>query len=352
MMKVQTVRGPVDPEQLGYTLTHEHFSLNFDKMYSAPPDAVEEFVSRRITLENVGYVRQYPYGSRYNINFEDFDTHQAVTRDVLAYRKFGGGAIVENTSHGLGRNLKLMHEVSTEANVHVIAGTGHYIHAMQDDATLGLSVERMTDLYTKELLFGVEVDGLAEPVKCGFIGEVGSGWPISHFERNAIQATAEVQAAIGCGVSFHPGRERDAPFEIVRLYLEAGGSAAKCVMSHLDRTLFSDEDLLEFAQLGTYCQFDLFGTECSYYQLNPESYMQSDEQRIQKIMKMIGEGYAERILMAHDIHTKHRLTSFGGHGYSHILNNVLMRFSLRGVDIKTVDTMTISNPARWLEMKV
>ncbi|XP_035787542.1 phosphotriesterase-related protein-like [Anopheles albimanus] len=352
MLKIQTVRGPVDPGQLGYTLTHEHFSLNFAQMYAAPPDAVSEYVSKRITLENIGYVRQYPYSSRYNINFEDFDTHEAVTKDVVAYRGFGGGAIVENTSHGLGRNLRLMYDVSREANVHVIAGTGHYIHAMQSPATHAMSVEQLTDLYTKELLFGVEVDGVPEPIRCGFIGEVGSSWPITPFERSAIQATAEVQAVIGCGVSFHPGRERDAPFEIVRLYLEAGGSAEKCVMSHLDRTLFADEDLHEFAKLGTYCQFDLFGTECSYYQLNPESYMQSDEQRLQKIIGLVREGYTERILMSHDIHTKHRLTSFGGHGYSHILNNVLMRFTVRGIDIKTVDTITIANPARWLEMKV
>lgn len=31
------------------------------------------------------------------------------------------------------------------------------------------------------------------------------------------------------------GRNPQAPFEIIRLYLEAGGKANKCVMSHLDR---------------------------------------------------------------------------------------------------------------------
>lgn len=30
-------------------------------------------------------------------------------------------------------------------------------------------------------------------------------------------------------------REVKAPFEIIRLYLEAGGKADKCIMSHLDR---------------------------------------------------------------------------------------------------------------------
>lgn len=33
------------------------------------------------------------------------------------------------------------------------------------------------------------------------------------------------------------GRDAKAPFEIVRTYLEAGGKADKCIMSHLDRKL-------------------------------------------------------------------------------------------------------------------
>lgn len=57
------------------------------------------------------------------------------------------------------------------------------------------------------------------------------------FEKRAIQASAEVQSTLGCGVTFHPARDPRAPFEIIRLYLEAGGKADKCIMSHLDRML-------------------------------------------------------------------------------------------------------------------
>lgn len=57
----------------------------------------------------------------------------------------------------------------------------------------------------------------------------------SEFERRSIRATAESQQILGCGVSFHPGRHPDAPFEILRIFLEAGGNVDKCIMSHLDR---------------------------------------------------------------------------------------------------------------------
>jgi phosphotriesterase-related protein len=40
------------------------------------------------------------------------------------YKQFGGGTVVENSSHGLQRNIKFLKEVSQRTEVHVIAGTG------------------------------------------------------------------------------------------------------------------------------------------------------------------------------------------------------------------------------------
>jgi predicted metal-dependent phosphotriesterase family hydrolase len=40
------------------------------------------------------------------------------------YKQFGGGTIVENSSHGLQRNITFLKEVSQKTGVHVIAGTG------------------------------------------------------------------------------------------------------------------------------------------------------------------------------------------------------------------------------------
>lgn len=72
-------------------------------------------------------------------------------------------------------------------------------------------------------------------------------------------------------------------------------------------TLVKEADLLEFAKLGTYCQFDLFGIECSYYQLSPDCDMPSDAQRIDSVKLLKDDGKLRRLLLSHDIHTKHRL---------------------------------------------
>ncbi|CAG7825037.1 unnamed protein product, partial [Allacma fusca] len=129
------------------------------------------------------------------------------------------------------------------------------------------------------------------------------------FEKNVIRATASAQEATGAPVTFHAGRNPESPFDIIRVFTEAGGQAEDVVMSHLERTIFDDEKLLEFAKLKTFTQFDLFGTECSYYQIQEEIDFPSDAQRINRLRMLKDEGHLQQILMSHDIHTKHRLVS-------------------------------------------
>lgn len=67
-------------------------------------------------MKNVGYIRQYPYRSHYNINFEDDDTHRAIFEDVKQFHDFGGSSIVENTTHGIKRNMNLLYQISKRGN--------------------------------------------------------------------------------------------------------------------------------------------------------------------------------------------------------------------------------------------
>lgn len=153
------VLGPIHPEDLGVTLTHEHFSLDFENFYCEPPKQVQRFLhkDKQITLGNVGFVKQYPYGSHYNINFQDKDTHQAVIEDLKLYKEFGGSSIVENTTHGLNRDLHFMYRVAQHVGINVIAGTGHYIAKVQDEKSLNMSVEEMVNLYTNEMINGIDL---------------------------------------------------------------------------------------------------------------------------------------------------------------------------------------------------
>lgn len=64
---------------------------------------------------------------------------------------------------------------------------------------------------------------------------------------------------------------------------------------------------MEFADDNKcYIQFSMFGTECSFYQLDPTAIILSDTERVEFISKFKQEGKLDRVLMSHDIHTKNR----------------------------------------------
>ena len=75
-------------------------------------------------------------------------------------------------------------------------------------------------------------------------------------------------AFTGAPLIIHPGRDEKSPFEILDVLEKAGADLSRTVMSHLDRTIFDNDKLLELAKRGCYLEYDLFGIECSHYQVS------------------------------------------------------------------------------------
>ncbi|XP_076837694.1 N-acetyltaurine hydrolase [Brachyhypopomus gauderio] len=343
--KVQTVLGPIEPERLGRTMTHEHLTMTFECTYCPPAAGEEDAGLAPIEMKNVYWLQQNPYSHWENLML--CQETQAVQEELVAYRQAGGGTIVENTTTGISRDLPTLRKLAKETGVHIVAGAGYYVDSTHSDETRQATVEKLTDIIVSEVLHGAD----GTDICCGVIGEIGTSWPITDSEKKVLQATAHAQAQLGCPVIIHPGRNPAVPAEVVRILQEAGGDISKTVMSHLDRTIFDHGELLEFGKLGSYLEYDLFGTEMLNYSLNQKIDMPSDSQRVQTLAFLIKEGYEDKILVSHDIHTKNRLTKYGSHGYSHILKNIVPKMLSRGITQNQVDKILIVNPKQWLTFK-
>lgn len=174
--------GTISPASLGITLTHEHLSLDFGDFYCDPPRHLQSYVTEteKIKLENLGILRQYPYSSQFNIKFYGEETHESVAEDLQLFKKWGGGTIVENTTYGLKRDLKFYQKMARTTGVNIVAGTGHYLELTQSPGERLMSLEAMINLYTREVITGVDIsENGTNFIKCGVIGEVGSGWPLT-----------------------------------------------------------------------------------------------------------------------------------------------------------------------------
>ena len=87
----------------------------------------------------------------------------------------------------------------------------------------------------------------------------------------------------------------------------------------------------------------------SYFQIEPKIDYPSDAQRIQWILHLLdNEEKGDRVLVAHDIHTKHRLEEYGGHGFKHLLKYTVPKMIERGITQEQIDKILIKNPANIL----
>jgi phosphotriesterase-related protein len=74
----------------------------------------------------------------------------------------------------------------------------------------------------------------------------------------------------------------------------------------------------------------------------------NDFDRLRLIHKFSDAGYSDQILISHDICTKTRMRSFGGHGYSHIIRNIPELLTRLGFDIGLLDKLIHRNPKNIL----
>ena len=338
---VQTVLGPIHPSELGATTTHEHLYIEFSFMYRRAQDSPsQELADTPITLENLGWIRRNYYSNRSNLKLMDLDT---TIKEVRKYSEVGGGAIVDATTTGIGRNPNALAQISRESGVHIIMGAGFYVEAVHPEDMDERSVEDLAREIIRDIVEGVEGSG----VRAGIIGEVGCTWPLAPNERKSLSAAAIAQRETGAAVLIHPGRHPDAPVEILEVLASGGADISRVIMGHLDRTVFEFDALKSIAASGCYLEWDLFGNEGSYYPL-AEIDMPSDAQRLDFIKRVADAGYSDRIVIGQDIFTKHRLVRYGGHGYGHILENIVPRMRRKGFSEDVIRAITVGNPARIL----
>ena len=340
--KALTVLGPVEPDQIGVTLTHEHLLIDFTPVLSRPTEASDiARMHEKVSLENLGWVRYYWTSSIDNLQL--FDEDLAI-KEARGFANAGGGTIVDMTSIGIARDPLGLARISRATGLNVVMGTGYYVGSTLPDGFEDQPVEDIAATIIRDIQEGVGNTG----IRAGMIGEIGCSWPWTDAEKRSVHAAAIAQRETGAPVNIHPGRNDRAPMEIVDAMAARGADLSRTVMSHISRTIYDPVILRELAASGVYLEYDLFGQDSSYYPFAPATYMPGDHERIEQIEGLIDEGYVNRILMSHDVCTKHRLHAYGGHGWDHILNRVLPRMRAHGFSEEHLHTMLVDNPARLL----
>jgi len=344
---VQTVLGPIPPNALGITLSHEHLLCDQRGVtFQEPPEPADRALARRpVSLEIFHWI-QFNWAS--NLDNLVLDSEETAIDEARLYREAGGQSLVDVTPDGLGRDPQALVRIARATGLQVLMGCGYYVGPTHPPHVASMSEDDITREIIHDMTEGVRDTG----IKAGVIGEIGSSWPLVPAEAKVFRAAAAAQAELGCGLSVHPGRHPDSPFEILEILRSGGADPRRVIISHIDRTVQRLDRLKALAETGCYLEYDLFGCETTatfpYQAFGID--MPSDAQRLDLARALMDAGYGKQLLFSHDVCVKHRTRRYGGPGYDHIVRNILPWMRKREFTEQEVSLPVIDNPRRAFAM--
>lgn len=338
-MTVQTVLGPVAPQQLGRSLVHEHLLIGLACWLEEPRDpARRHLVDAQVTPSLRGLLASDPYHCRDNLILEDC---QLAIDELRHFSELGGGTLVDLTTRNIGPYPNELAEIARATGLNIILGTGFYVARSHPAWIAEAAVDVIADFMIKEIEVGI--DDLS--IRAGIIGELGTSSPIAPDEIKVLQAAAYAQQRTGLAINVHLPIFRREGHNVLNVLDQAGADLTRVVLSHLDESL-DGEYIRSLAKRGVYVELDTFGSEFSFDESGEHE--PSDWDRIDLLIDLLDAGLTEQVLISQDVCNKIHLLHYGGYGYAHLLRTIVPRLKARGIDATTIDRLLVKNPATML----
>ena len=332
--KIQTVLGPISPERLGVTQTHEHLLIDYSLLATPPTEAsAKDLYYKPVSMETIGLIRHHGMKVMDNPHLLDINT---AIEEAMLYKQYGGNSLVDATSLGIGRDPVGLARISRATGLNVIMGGSYYVDRAHPPDMDDRSEDDLVEQIVGDITEGVDDTG----IKTGVIGEVGCSWPLTNNERKVLRASGRAQRITGAPILIHPGFDDQAPLEIIEVLRDAGANLGQTIIGHIDAVVSQLDILKQVAESGCYIEWDLIGKEESHF----KRFTPNDNTRMDYIAWLSSQGYGDKILVAQDICDKNRLFRYGGHGYFFILANIVPRMRARGFSQDAINKILVENP--------
>ena len=306
MATVNSVLGPLDTADFSFTLSHEHV-MNSS---AGIPQIYPEFIDRQGIIEGA----------------------QAALAEARAE---GVRTIVDLSTIDLGRDIRLMEEVSRRSGVQVIAATGVWHDIPRHFRTTTPDI--LASLFTREIEEGIEGTG----IKAGIIKVANDKGGVTEAGEIILRAAARTHKATRTPISTHTWAPERVGEQQVRIFEEEGVDLGRVYVGHSNDSADTDY-LLGLLRKGVWLGLDRYpGRQPGTPQW---------EERTRVVASLIDAGYAHRIMLSHDwcVNTPEAF-SYNPDGYLFITRRVLPYLKELGVPQEVVDQITIENPRRFFE---
>lgn len=298
MSRILSVTGPVELDQSGVILPHEHLVIDYrQKVGASGPVSI--------------------------------DVEDECVEVVKAARATGVQAIVDCTPPGYGRDLDFLRAVSSRSGVPIIASTGTFCEqwSPQPEWVRAAETEGVAEAFEAELLRS-----------CGVIKVATSADP-TPADLDGLRAAAIAHRRTGAPIVSHT--TGGFGLEQLEIFAAAGVDLGNVAVSHVCADDEPVDYAIAIARRGAYVGLDRIGHTSH-----------EDEHWIRLIRRLLDEGLGHRVLLSHD-----SVQRFNGPEVmlSHTFSDLLFLTSsfvplamAQGISTQELHRMTVSNPLTWL----
>jgi phosphotriesterase-related protein len=307
---VNTVLGPRDSSELGFTLSHEHILLSS----AGIQDVFPEFIPR------------------------DFAIEEGI-RQLSEAKAEGVDTIVDLSTMDLGRDVRVIEAVARGSGVNAIVATGTWRDIPRSFAEA--TPEEIAPLYIREIEVGIQETG----IKAGVI-KIANEPEVSEAGEIIVRAAALTNKATGIPIYTHTFAANRVGDRQVEIFEDEGVDLNRVCIGHSNDS--TDMGYLTgLLDKGVWLGLDRYpGRDVTW------------QERTEVLHKLIENGYGTRLMLSHDwsvaatMMPKERLATRpldNPDNYLFITRNVLPMLLELGTSQAQVDDLMINNPRHYWE---
>jgi phosphotriesterase-related protein len=312
---VETVNGPVDVEELGLTLIHEHF---------------------RATDEATRF--QFPHLYDEQAEWDD------ALSDANAVKGHGVRTVVEPCALFLHRDARFSKRVADESGLQVILATGVYTYDHLPQVLMNRTEDELAEIFVHDIENGIQgTDIKAAFIKCA-ADEPGVTANVEKIHRAAARASNQT----GRPIIAHSRPASGTGLEQMRVFAEEGVDPAKVQVAHTGDT--DDLDYIErLLETGCWIGMDRYGLDI---------YLPTEQRQV-TVLALLEKGHAERMFLSQDwcstldyftpaVEEQLKPTAAPNWSMTFLFDQVIPELKERGMTDEQLDQMMVENPKRWL----
>ena len=313
MATVNSVLGPIDTGELGFTLTHEH-----------------------VVTSSAGIKQTYPelYG-----DYERFVEQAATT--LTEAREGGVRTIIDLTTLDLGRDIRMLADLSRRTGVQIIAATGIWRDIPR--ALWSRSPDEIAPLFVREIEEGIEGTG----IKAGIIKVANDAEGVTREGEIILRAAARAAKQTGVRISTHSYAPHRVGEQQVAVFEDEGFDLNRVYIGHSNDS--TDLEYLHgLLRKGVWLGLDRHQTSAP---VGPDW-----EGRAETLAALIKAGAGDRLMVSHDwsvlgvSRTSDPLASrrYNPDGWLFAKRKLFPRLRELGISQEQIDLLNNDNPRRFL----